>query len=340
MVVRTTEKGWMTGEVFMEWLRTLDDHLKVPTLLLLDSCPAHNNIDMRDPENNIPWKHLHIRRLPKNSTSVTQPLDAGVISVFKRAFLELLSQETHLIRNYDKKKCISNGQAWSLIPHAWGRVKPQTLRNCFANTPVLPEEMRRQLRAYPASHGSGSVPLLLSRPSDHKEKERAYFEHLIAETAITENWQARLIGNKDVQELLEEAENAPEMHSGQSFDNEESYVSSQLSNEFVEPPSSPIEWEDTAHLFGKLAGEHDAFSVTGLQKIRSRMIGGSEQMLEVRRLMKQLARAATAARKAEEVEEEIPEEAYGTDTESLTDLLYSQQNSQQNSQSSNFDNIV
>ena len=64
MIVRRTKKGWMDGDVFYEWLARFDDQLTVPPLLLLDSCPAHNKINMRDPFNNTPWKFLRIRRLP------------------------------------------------------------------------------------------------------------------------------------------------------------------------------------------------------------------------------------------------------------------------------------
>lgn len=111
VIVRRTKNGWMDGDVFYEWLRRFDDQLAVSSLLLLYSCPAHNNIDMRDPFDNTPWKFLRIRRLPPQSTSVTQPLDAGVISVFKRVFLEMLSQEANFVRNYNKEKAITNGQA-------------------------------------------------------------------------------------------------------------------------------------------------------------------------------------------------------------------------------------
>jgi hypothetical protein len=86
MAMEKTKKGWMNGEVFICWLQRLDDDLDQPTLLLMDSAGSHNNIDMRDSYGGVPWKHLRIQRLPVNSTSVTQSLDAGVISAFKRVF--------------------------------------------------------------------------------------------------------------------------------------------------------------------------------------------------------------------------------------------------------------
>ncbi|KAG0196561.1 hypothetical protein BGX33_001523, partial [Mortierella sp. NVP41] len=56
------------------------------------------------------WKHLRIERLPPNSTSVTQPLDQGIISVFKRQYLEMLSNKA-ITKQYATGKKITNGEA-------------------------------------------------------------------------------------------------------------------------------------------------------------------------------------------------------------------------------------
>jgi len=53
MYARMTDSGWMNRDLFVEWLQRLDDDATQPTLLLLDSTGAHNNIDMREPGNNI-----------------------------------------------------------------------------------------------------------------------------------------------------------------------------------------------------------------------------------------------------------------------------------------------
>ena len=165
MFMATTDSGWMIHNTFVEWLQRFDDELSQPTLLLLDSAGAHNNIDMRDPINNIPWKHLCIQRLPKDSTSLTQPLDAGVIGVFKPFFLEMLGYETYLLRSHGKNKYISNELAWTFIPYAWSRMKPLALRHCFAHTPVLPNEMHDQLRRQQPTLAEQQLPLQYSQHS-------------------------------------------------------------------------------------------------------------------------------------------------------------------------------
>src|SRR5690349_787519 len=99
--------GHMNRNLFLQWLRTLDNGLNRASLLLLDSCPAHTGIEDGDPETQQPWRHLRIERLPINSTAITQPLDKGIISVFKRKFLEFLSDSV-LSKSYGTDQAISN----------------------------------------------------------------------------------------------------------------------------------------------------------------------------------------------------------------------------------------
>ncbi|KAG0311343.1 hypothetical protein BGZ97_011914 [Linnemannia gamsii] len=159
---------------------------------------------MRDPFDDTHWKYLRIRRLPPRSTSVTQPLDADIISVFKRAFLEMLSQETNIIRNYHKEEAITNGHAWSLVPYTWNHVKSSTIRNCFAKTPVLPEEMREQVRRRLSRKQEQLELTTYSMRDQFKEQERAYIEHLIAEIGADNDWNIARKGTQDAQELAEE----------------------------------------------------------------------------------------------------------------------------------------
>jgi hypothetical protein len=131
----------MTMDRFKEWLHSLDDSLSNKSLLLIDSCGAHGNFRRGkscsdDPLAGETCKHLLIERLPPNSTSLTQPLDQGVISAFKRRYLEMLSNKA-IIKEYATGEKITNGEAWSLIPYAWSHVKALTVRHCFCKAAVL-----------------------------------------------------------------------------------------------------------------------------------------------------------------------------------------------------------
>ncbi|KAG0225739.1 hypothetical protein BGW42_004110 [Actinomortierella wolfii] len=139
---------------------------------------AHNDIDKGDPETKQPWQHLRIERLPPNSTSVTQPLDAGIISVFKRKFLEMLGSQT-LAKAYGGKK-ISNGEAWGLIPYAWSHVKRSTVRHCFLATKLVDmSAVNLERRAVDVEKGHGIAGLSPKWPPvAEQDKERAQAQHL------------------------------------------------------------------------------------------------------------------------------------------------------------------
>ncbi len=62
----------------MLWPWHLDHHGNVTCLLLLDSCPAHANLD----KNKLPSK-LVILFFPPNCTSLLQPADMGMIACLK-----------------------------------------------------------------------------------------------------------------------------------------------------------------------------------------------------------------------------------------------------------------
>lgn len=250
----------------MKWLEDMDDQMERKTLLLLDSCPAHTRIDYRDEENKTPWKYLRIVRLPVNSTSVTQPLDAGVISVFKRAFLEQLSQETSFIRTDDnKKKNISNGEAWTLIPSAWGHLKPRTLRSCFAKTPVLPDNIREAIKGIPTSEAEKKE--YAKRPQV-KEHERLYFEQFVAVVKSRNAWTLTEAGKVDAQEEVDDVEAEVTVSEPCTISDSANYV------DFVDdnPRSSPIlsdEWEEAADSIDDYLDGHPINSKEGLSSLRT-----------------------------------------------------------------------
>uniref|UniRef100_H3GEU1 DDE-1 domain-containing protein n=1 Tax=Phytophthora ramorum TaxID=164328 RepID=H3GEU1_PHYRM len=71
---RSNKKTWMTGLLFREWLLDLDHDMRAKgrrIILLLDNAPSH---------------HLGDIFLPPNTTAFLQPMDAGIIAAFKRAY--------------------------------------------------------------------------------------------------------------------------------------------------------------------------------------------------------------------------------------------------------------
>jgi len=293
MIMRRTKKGWMDGEVFVRWLQQLDDDLDQPALLLMDSAGPHNDVDMRDPYGGVPWRHLHIRRLPVNSTSVTQPLDAGVISAFKRVFLEMLGFETYYARNFDQTTNITNGHAWSLAPYAWDQMKPSTVRNCFAKTPVLPTQMCDHLRQQRPTKEEQQQPTpRYTQHETYKDQEKAYFEHIIAEIGeenklnfrLEESWE-ELVGS-----ALQQADGdrgGQDPVGGDGRGGASSHNSSPLSDTDINTTIQTLEdW----------AGDSDVRTTDGFKQARLRAQHDSDGGQEIGKIVKRFVRDCAAVR--------------------------------------------
>ena len=88
---RSNKKAWVTAALFMDWfhncfvpevekyLRLKEQNFKV--LLIVDNCPGHPDALRCAHEN------VQVEFLPKNTTSLIQPLDQGVIAVFKAKYI-------------------------------------------------------------------------------------------------------------------------------------------------------------------------------------------------------------------------------------------------------------
>ena len=71
-------KVWKTSEIFTEWLHKMDKKFyfqKRKAALIVDNCPAHPHV--KD------LNAIKLYFLPPNTTSVTQPVDQGVIQNLK-----------------------------------------------------------------------------------------------------------------------------------------------------------------------------------------------------------------------------------------------------------------
>uniref|UniRef100_A0A8C3F939 Transposase n=1 Tax=Chrysemys picta bellii TaxID=8478 RepID=A0A8C3F939_CHRPI len=126
-----SKNAWMNSSIFKDWfhktfvpavwthLRKLKQEEKAP--LLLDNCPAHlpaENLVNRDGK-------IKVSYLSKNTTSEIQPLDQGIISVFKQNYRwEMIkwmvagnnsSVHTSLASLNLKEVCHLVGKAWDAI---------------------------------------------------------------------------------------------------------------------------------------------------------------------------------------------------------------------------------
>lgn len=84
MKYRNNAKAWMLMTIFQEWIQGFDrcvaqKHGGQRVLLLLDNCSSHKL-------GNLVLPHVDVYFLPPNTTSKTQPMDAGIIMSFKKHY--------------------------------------------------------------------------------------------------------------------------------------------------------------------------------------------------------------------------------------------------------------
>ena len=75
---RGQKKSWMDSDLFEEWVREQDKKFVCEDrkiLLIVDNCPAHSQIGG--------LKAIEMCFLPPDTTSITQPMDQGVIRSLK-----------------------------------------------------------------------------------------------------------------------------------------------------------------------------------------------------------------------------------------------------------------
>lgn len=100
-----SKKGWMTSSIWMEYLRKWDRELRLKNrkiLLLADNAPSHPFVPR--------LTNIKLDFLPKNTTSLIQPCDAGVIKCFKGFYRSaltnrILGQTDNFENNCSDQKC-------------------------------------------------------------------------------------------------------------------------------------------------------------------------------------------------------------------------------------------
>ncbi|XP_051778577.1 jerky protein homolog-like [Erpetoichthys calabaricus] len=134
-----SKNAWMTAAIFEKWFHQtfipdVRRHLRSKGMepracLLLDNCPAHppaETLKSRDGKS-------FVYCLPKNTMSKIQPLDQGIISVFKanyrREMIKSMVEEDKSVPMFLKTVRIK--EALYLSESAWGAIKPETIQNCW-----------------------------------------------------------------------------------------------------------------------------------------------------------------------------------------------------------------
>jgi len=122
--------SWMTSTIFSTLLQKFDASLTEPAILLLDNFSGHSVDAIQSCTNILPVF------LPPNTTSRTQPLDAGIISTFKLNYRRTLMKfVVRRVRDGGfRMNELSLARVSPWITEAVHAIKPETIRKCFART--------------------------------------------------------------------------------------------------------------------------------------------------------------------------------------------------------------
>ena len=100
---------------------------------MIDNCPAHPHIEN--------LKAIKLFFLPPNTTSITQPMDQGVIRSLKAIYRTNAVRK--IIRSLEKKKTrpkISLLHGMQMLVSAWNAlITEETIMNCFRKAGISAE---------------------------------------------------------------------------------------------------------------------------------------------------------------------------------------------------------
>lgn len=138
---RNQKKSWMDSELFEDWVRELDRKFgaqKRKIALVIDNCPAHPEVT------GLGWVELIF--LPPNTTSITQPMDQGIIRSLKAKYRSLAVKKQ--IMSLEKNKELPKFTiltAMTMLRQSWDSIPNQTFTNCFKKARMSTEAAERVL---------------------------------------------------------------------------------------------------------------------------------------------------------------------------------------------------
>lgn len=122
------QNSWIDGPAFKKWLLKLNQSLiakKRKILLTMDNCRPHDVTDLS-------LSNITVQFFPANTTSRLQPLDQGIISIFKRNYRKQLVRaaiEAIDLGNEVPKWNVLD--AIRSISIAWRAIPENHIKNCF-----------------------------------------------------------------------------------------------------------------------------------------------------------------------------------------------------------------
>ena len=142
----SNKKAWMTSTLFENWFKyhfipavrfyCKKKNLDFKILLIVDNCSAHPDLSHVDP-------NVRMEFLPPNTTSLSQPMDQGVIATFKALYRKITfskAHETHetladFLKEYTIRDALKN------LDLAWQQITAKNMKGVWKPLLQRPEEI-------------------------------------------------------------------------------------------------------------------------------------------------------------------------------------------------------
>ncbi|XP_053403566.1 tigger transposable element-derived protein 6-like [Mercenaria mercenaria] len=127
------KKAWMNSYIYEEFLKSLNRKMKSQNrniLLFVDNAPSHPQVKL---------SNIKVQFLPANTTSVTQPMDQGIIQTVKLKFKK--RQLQHMVRGMEQHPAMQGSELLKQITildaiywlsNSWSEVETNTIVKCFS----------------------------------------------------------------------------------------------------------------------------------------------------------------------------------------------------------------
>ncbi|KAL0213543.1 hypothetical protein RCL1_007169 [Eukaryota sp. TZLM3-RCL] len=143
-IYRSNKKAWLYSHNFEEVCLQLNQYCEANNekgALICDNVSTH----FIDPE--LELTHLEIIYLPPNTTSILQPLDAGIIrsikAKYRKQYLMYILDELECddsLHFDEANKQVSLLHALEWVSEAWEEISPQLIQNCWKKVNLLKEK--------------------------------------------------------------------------------------------------------------------------------------------------------------------------------------------------------
>ena len=132
-------KGWINTEIFTRWLCRLDAQIGRNAwrriLFFVNNAPAHGRCVNRPT-----LDHVRVEYLPKNTTSILQPLDLGVIACVKRRYKHRHTQHAVDLADSGEGEKLYNVDirlAGMWIYDIWENLQSDIIHNCWKHSSIV-----------------------------------------------------------------------------------------------------------------------------------------------------------------------------------------------------------